>query len=157
MSVRDAVATRAGHALGVDVATLKRFVGYGLVGATGIGVDLAVVQGTRLLGAHWLLAVALAYQTAMTWNFALQRRFVWHSTGSVVREYIRYFAVDVGAFGVRAAVVWATIDLSNPWDAMPYVPAPIDPAVPASLLGIACAVVVGFAGAETLVFGEVRE
>jgi putative flippase GtrA len=142
MSVRDAVATRAGHALGVDVATLKRFVGYGLVGATGIGVDLAVVQGTRLLGAHWLLAVALAYQTAMTWNFALQRR---------------YFAVDVGAFGVRAAVVWATIDLSNPWDAMPYVPAPIDPAVPASLLGIACAVVVGFAGAETLVFGEVRE
>jgi len=157
MSVADAVAMRASHHLGVDVARCKRLVGYALVGGMGIGVDLAVVQGTRMLGVHWLLAVALAYQTAMTWNFALQRRYVWHSSGSLLREYVRYFVVDVGAFGVRAAVVWATLDLTHPWDAMPYVPAPVDPAVPASLLGIACAVLVGFAGAETLVFGEVGD
>jgi putative flippase GtrA len=157
MSVADHLATRGEHHLGLPPARLKRLAGYAAVGATGIGVDLAVVQTTRALGIHWLLAVFLAYQTAMTWNFALQRRYVWHSTGSLVREYLRYFVVDVGAFGVRAAVVWATLDLTNPWDAMPYVPAPIDPAVPASLLGIMAAVLVGFEGAEAFVFGEVRD
>jgi len=136
------------------VSRLKRMIGYGLVGITGIPVDLAVVEAGHLLGVHYLLAIAVAYQVAMSWNFALQRRYVFNAAGNLIRQYIRYWIIDVIAFGVRAAVVWALVGLWNPWLALPYIPDPIGPAVPASVIGIAAAFVIGFGGTETVVFGE---
>ena len=136
------------------MSRLRRMVGYGAVGTTGIVVDLAIVEAGHLLGLHYLVAVAIAYQTAMTWNFVLQRRFVYRATGNALRQYIRYFIVDVLAFGVRAGIVIALVGVWNPWLALPYVPDPIGPAVPASIIGIAAAFVIGFGGTETVVFGE---
>jgi putative flippase GtrA len=153
MSVADAVAHRASARFGVPESEAKRLLGYAAVGATGVVVDLSVVQAARMAGLHWLLAVGLAFWTAMTWNFTLQRTYVWRASGSVVRQYVRYVFVDVGALGVRVAVVAATVSWLHPWEALPYVPGVIAPAVPGSLLGICCAVVVGFVGTEILVFG----
>lgn len=154
MSVATALAERTSTALGVSTPRLKRMVGYGAVGATGIGVDLTIVQALRMVGIHYLLTIAVAYHVAMTWNFAWQRRYVFRATGNVVRQYIRYLIVDVSAFVVRAVTVWALVDWTTPLDALPYIPQPIAPAVPASLLGIGLAFLVGFAGTETLVFGR---
>lgn len=145
--------------LGYDVTAgkLKRMVGYGAVGVTGIAVDLSIVEGFTLVGVHHLVAVAIAYQTAMTWNFVLQRRFVYRATaGNIVRQYLRYFVVDVSAFAVRVGVVVATVDVFSPWDALPYVPTPIHAAVPASFVGIVLAFIIGFQGTDELVFGEYR-
>jgi dolichol-phosphate mannosyltransferase len=139
--------------IGLSHDRLRRLLGYGAVGASGIVVDLAIVQLLIELGAHHLVAVLVAYQTAMTWNFAFQRRFVYRATGNAVRQYIRYVIVDLSAFAVRVGAVVATVDLASPWDALPYVPKTIAPAVPASLVGIALAFLVGFAGTETVVFG----
>jgi len=157
MSVTTGVVERTSSALGVSTARLKRMVGYGAVGATGIVVDLSIVQLLRTIGVHYLLTIALSYQVAMTWNFWWQRRYVFKATeGSIIRQYIRYFWVDVSAFIVRAGVVWAMIDWTSPLDALPYIPDPVKPAVPASLLGIGLAFLIGFAGADTLVFGRDR-
>ena len=155
MSVTDSVAGRAGHALGVDAGRLKRMVGYGFVGLSGVAVDLGMVQALRGLGLHYLPTILLSYQLAMTWNFIWQRQLVFRATaGNAVRQYLRYFVVDISAFIVRAGVVVLTVDVTTPWDALPYVPTPLAPAVPASAVGIGLAFLVGFAGTDTLVFGE---
>jgi len=158
VSTRESVEQWAADLLSVNVSKLRRMVGYGAVGATGIVVDLSIVEGLSLLGIHHLLAVLVAYQTAMTWNFAWQRRLVYQATGGdVIRQYIRYFFVDVSAFIVRVGAVVAFVDLSDPFQALPYIPQPIDPAVPASLVGIILAFLIGFAGTDTVVFGRYTE
>jgi len=157
MSVATSVVERTSSALGISTGRLKRMVGYGAVGATGIVVDLLIVQVLRVAGLHYLLTIAISYQAAMTWNFHWQRRYVFHATkGNIIRQYIRYFWVDVSAFFVRAATVWALVDWTSPLDALPYIPAPIKPAVPASLFGIILAFLIGFAGTDTFVFGRDR-
>lgn len=155
MSISDL--NRALDDLHIWPAKLRRLVGYGAVGATGIAVDLAITQGLIWAGVHHLVAIVVAYQLAMTYNFALQRRFVYRATGNWLRQYLRYIVVDAGAFAIRVAVVVATVDLAEPWMALPYVPGVIAPAVPASFVGIALAFLIGFQGTDTIVFGrEVR-
>jgi putative flippase GtrA len=155
MSVRESVVEQVEAAERLTVAKLRRMAGYGTVGATGIVVDLALVEGLIRLGAHHLFAIAVAYQLAMTWNFALQRRFVYQATaGNALRQYLRYLTVDVSAFAIRAGVVIATVDLTSPWLALPYVPGHVAPAVPASFVGIVLAFIVGFQGTDTVVFGR---
>jgi len=155
MSVATALAERTSTALGISTARLKRMVGYGAVGVTGIGVDLSIVEALSLAGAHWLLAVAAGYQVAMTWNFVWQRQLVFKATeGNIVRQYLRYLVVDVSALVVRVATVWLLVDYASPFDALPYIPYPIAAAVPASLVGIALAFLIGFAGTDTVVFGR---
>lgn len=140
----------------ISAAKLKRMLGYGAVGATGIAVDLSIVEALSVLGVHHLLAITVAYQTAMTYNFALQRSFVYGATaGNVLRQYLRYLTVDVSAFAVRAGAVIVLVDLSDPFTALPYLSA-VDPAVPASFIGIVLAFVIGFQGTDELVFGEHR-
>lgn len=147
-------ATEARSFLGVPTAKVRRMVGYGAVGATGVVVDLAVVEAGALLGIHYLLAVVAAYHVAMTWNFTWQRRFVYRATaGNVVRQFVRYYIVDSSAFLVRVGIVIVTVDLASPWLALPYVPYPIGPAVPASGVGILAAFLVRFQGTDELVFG----
>jgi dolichol-phosphate mannosyltransferase len=156
MSVRDQLVGAAETA--VPTAKLRRLVGYGGVGATGVVVDLGVLEALTLAGTHHLVALLIAYGLAMTWNFGLQRALVYRATGNPWRQWCRYAAVDAAAFALRVAVVVATVDLASPWAALPYVPAPVHAAVPASAVGIALAFLVGFQGAETVVFGrEVRD
>ncbi len=135
---------------------LKRMVGYGVVGLTGIAVDLSIVEAGSLLGVHHLLAVVAAFVVAMTWNFILQRRFVYNAAGNIIRQYCRYFVVDVSAFLVRFGIVVATVDLSSPWLALPYVPYPVGPAVPASVVGILAGFLAGFHGTDEIVFGGIH-
>jgi len=157
MSIRSVLHERA-TSDSVTVSKLRRMAGYGAVGATGIIVDLALVEGLIRLGAHHLFAIAVAYQLAMSWNFILQRRFVYQATaGNALRQYLRYLSVDVSAFAIRAGVVIATVDLTSPWLALPYVPGHVAPAVPASFVGIVLAFIVGFQGTDTVVFGRYTE
>jgi len=153
MSTREVVAERAAGALNTDVATLRRMVGYGAVGATGIVVDLSIVEGLSIVGAHHLLAITVAYWTAMSWNFIWQRQLVYRAGGDALRQFVRYQVVDVSAFVVRAGAVIVLVDLSDPFQAMPFLAA-VDPAVPASFVGIVLAFAIGFGGTDTVVFGE---
>lgn len=156
MSTLEDLAVVSGLEDRFGMAKVRRMIGYGAVGATGIVVDLSIVEGLSLAGVHHLLAVLVAYQFAMTWNFALQRQFVYKASGNVVRQFLRYLFVDVSAFVVRVGAVITFVDLSDPFQALPYVPAPIDPAVPASFVGIVLAFIIGFQGTDTVVFGRER-
>lgn len=154
MSVRERLGVVA-PAWWPGIGKLKRMGGYGAVGLTGVPVDLGILEGLSLLGVHHLLAICISYLAAMTWNFTLQRRYVYRAVGgNAIRQFIRYFFVDVSAFAVRAGVVILTVDALSWWQGLPYIPRPIDPAVPASAVGIVLAFLIGFQGTDDVVFGD---
>jgi len=154
MSVRENIASVA-PSWWPGIEKAKRMVGYGAIGLTGIPVDLGILEALSLLGVHHLIAICISYLIAMTWNFGLQRRYVYRAaTGNTIRQYVRYFFVDASAFAVRAGVVIVTVDALSWWEGLPYIPTPIDPAVPASAVGIVLAFIIGFQGTDEIVFGE---
>ncbi len=63
--------------------TGRRWVKFNLVGAIGIGVQLAVLAALRALGVHYLLATALAVEAAVIHNFVWHERFTWKDRASL--------------------------------------------------------------------------
>ena len=54
-----------------------RFLKFSLVGAIGIGVQLAVLAALTAKGVNYLLATALAVESAVLHNFLWHQRFTW--------------------------------------------------------------------------------
>ena len=54
---------------------------FALVGAIGIGVQLAVLQALTALGCHYLWATGFAVEAAILHNFAWHQRFTWSDRG----------------------------------------------------------------------------
>ncbi len=63
--------------------TSQRWLKFNLVGAIGIGVQLGMLAALRTLGMNYLLATALAVETAVVHNFIWHERFTWADRGSV--------------------------------------------------------------------------
>jgi dolichol-phosphate mannosyltransferase len=85
--------------LGWHPGVLARGVGFGLVGATGLAVNTAVMwllADAGHLGLHYLLAAALTTQVSSTWNFLLADTLIYrgHGTGRVRRRYAGFMAVS---------------------------------------------------------------
>lgn len=88
-----------------------QLVQYGLVGGSGIPVDMAIVAGLLAIGMHHLVAQPLAWTVAMTWNFSLNWWFTFdRPDGSILRQWAGYGAVQLGALAVRVAVVAVLVD-----------------------------------------------
>lgn len=129
---------------------LKRLAGYGAIGATGIPVDLAVVWATALAGLPALAASIVGYQVAVTWNYAWQRRLVFGSTRSVLREFGEYVLADLAGGLMRVGVVTGLLVTGSLTPAVSRTRVPA--AVLASAVGIAAAFLVTFALADHYVF-----
>jgi len=145
-----------------DPDRVLRFVGYGLIGATGIPIDLLVTNTIAGAGAHYLVATLLGYTLAMTWNFTLQRRYVFDSGANALREYIRYLGVDLASAAVRTGVVVAlmvgvsretALIATRTGRLLPVLTQhSIEAVTIASVLGIGVAFVVGFLLTDAYVF-----
>ena len=92
-----------GRLYSAKYAGLSRFVRFGLVGLSGMVVDLAALMLLRLAAPFWL-ARGLAIWVAMTWNFLLHRRYTFEvsAIGSNLRQYIEFS----GACLLGASVNW---------------------------------------------------
>ncbi|MFI7407754.1 glycosyltransferase [Streptomyces sp. NPDC049627] len=90
---------RLGHPRrsGGRAGELGRFVGFGLVGASGIGVNTAALWFFySLLNTPALLGATLATQVSTAWNFALIEALVYRGTGHGTRvgRGVRFFALN---------------------------------------------------------------
>ncbi len=56
---------------------IQRMAKFALVGAVGIAVQLAVLEGLTRLGCHYLPATGFAVETAVLHNFLWHQRFTW--------------------------------------------------------------------------------
>lgn len=158
---------------GIEIATLQhvsdpervlRFLGYGAIGASGIPIDMVVTNTVAGLGAHYLVATLAGYVLAMTWNFALQRRYVFATGANPIREFGRYVGVDATSAAVRTGIVVALLAgvgretalfATRAGAVLPLLTQhSIAPVTIASLAGIGVAFVVGFALTDAYVFGS---
>jgi putative flippase GtrA len=92
------------------VPVLARLVRFGLVGASGILVNLVVLAGALRLAEHpssvavQATAETLATQVAILWNFALTERWVFRTDGPHARRLLRfagYWLVSVVSLAVQ--------------------------------------------------------
>lgn len=127
----------------VEARRVVRFVEFAAVGATGAVVDVAItVYSIGLM--HYLLANALGFLVANTWNFSLNRRYTFdRADGPIRQQYAAYLGIHVATFAIRAGVIVALVELAGA------------PEVPSSLVGVGAAAIANFLGAE-LVFTESR-
>ena len=162
MSIRETVARQSWWP---DVAPGRwtRAVGYTAVGASGIPVDMLATNTVAGLGGHYLVATVAGYLLALTWNFSLQRRYVFDGGEAIIPEYLNYIAVDGVAAALRIGVVVSLLQGVSRETAIlatrtgRLVPlldgGSIAPVTVASLAGIAVASAVGFLLTDTFVFG----
>lgn len=92
----------------------------GLNTAVGLGIFvmlyLSFGDALRYLG-----ALALAYALALPLGFVLQRRFVFKVTGTWLPDFLRYAAVQSGAFGMNVVILPALVEVLG----APVVPAQV--------------------------------
>lgn len=86
-----------------------RFTRFGLVGASGLVVNSAVLAlAAGLLGVHYLVGVVLATQASTLWNFALVERWALREeerTGSRTVRYLQFSAMNNVALLARGPMV----------------------------------------------------
>ena len=119
---------------------VRRAAKYGVVGITGIPIDLGIVWLASQLHAHWLVATLAGYLAAVTWNYNWHRRLVYHSDSRLLLEYLRYCGADVSGAAIRLLVV-AILITRTPFGV-----------VFASFAGITAAAGIKFGLAERYVF-----
>lgn len=94
-------------------ALLLEFIRFGLVGTSGVVVDLAAAYGTVwLVGPYG--AGAISYLCAATWTWALNRIWTWRGRGSgpLWREWLRWLGVNTSGLVFNRGLFFILITLS---------------------------------------------
>jgi putative flippase GtrA len=102
---------------------------YLLVGGLNTALGLGVFVLLYLVGLPYLVALALAYALVLPVGFALQRRFVFKVTGTVVADFLRYCTVQSAAFAMNVVFLPALVEVLGA------------PVVPAQVVSLALVVV----------------
>jgi len=122
----------------VDPSRLVRFVEYLAVGASGAVLDISITAST-LGTVHYLIANALGFFVANSWNFSLNYRFTFDpSEGSLSRQYPAYLGWHAATFVIRAVVVSILVETAGV------------STLTASAVGIGTAALVNFGGSERI-------
>jgi dolichol-phosphate mannosyltransferase len=80
---------------------LWRMLRFGIVGAVGTVVNLAVMAGALHLGVHYVLAAVLAAEVSIVGNFLLQERFVF-ADGRHGQSWVKRFVQAVSFNNLEA-------------------------------------------------------
>jgi putative flippase GtrA len=120
---------------------LTRWLKFNAVGLVGVGVQLAVLSLLVKLGVNYLVATALAVETALLQNYFWHVRWTWRGReGSLWR-----FHLGNGLISLVSNVV--LMKVFSGWVGMPV--------VPANLLAIAITSVVNFFVGDRWVFSSI--
>jgi putative flippase GtrA len=85
---------------------LVRWMKFNAVGAIGICVQLGVLAGLRSgLGMNYLLATALAVETAVLHNFFWHERFTWADRQGAAARRLWKFNFTTGVFSLAGNVI----------------------------------------------------
>lgn len=85
--------------------TIRQFLTFGLVGLSGLGVSLLIVNIVMACKGNFVLANVLAFFVAVTWNFFLNRRFTFEK--NTHKHPALQWAMFVGSCAVGTACNWA--------------------------------------------------
>lgn len=93
---------------------LKKFVKFGVVGASGAVIDFGLTALCKgILGVPELLANAIGFTVAATSNYFFNRVWTWRSTSKEVGvEYAKFFIVSLIGLGLNSLIVFLLKDIS---------------------------------------------
>lgn len=93
---------------------LKKFVKFGVVGASGAVIDFGLTALCKgILGVPELLANAIGFTVAATSNYFFNRVWTWRSTSKEVGvEYVKFFIVSLIGLGLNSIIVFLLKDIS---------------------------------------------
>ncbi len=128
------------------IRTGKRWLKFNLVGAVGIGVQLAVLTALKAAGLHYLAATVLAVEAAIVHNFFWHARYTWADRASVsladaACRFLKFHVAN-GAVSLTGNVFLMQILVGELYL----------PVVPANLLAIATCGVANFLLGDRFVF-----
>ena len=94
---------------------LRELVLFGLVGATGYAVNLAVFQVVWGTGASHLVAATAAFLAAVANNYLWNRRWTFAGAASTSKrvQAPRFLAVSLGAFGMSLIVLEVLVSVGH--------------------------------------------
>lgn len=120
-----------------------RWCKFSLVGAIGIGVQLAALAVLTAAGVHYLLATALAVEMAVLHNFAWHQNFTWSDRGAgALAGRLARFHLANGAISLVGNLALMRLLVGHFGL----------PPLPANLLSIAVCSLANFLAADRLVF-----
>ncbi len=120
---------------------VQRWFRFSVVGLVGIGVQLAMLAVLTRGGLHYLLATAIAVETAVLHNYAWHCRWTWVERGvapAAEADRLLRFHVANGLVSIVSNLLWMRL-LTGVWGM---------PAVPANLLAIGATSLLNFALSE---------
>ncbi|MCB1169028.1 MAG: GtrA family protein [Leptospiraceae bacterium] len=124
---------------------MMQFIRFGLVGALGTFVNMAVFEGLRLTGMHYTLASILSFLVAATGNYLLNRRWTFRAARDSAGGWLLYIAVN-GAGLLANLGVLVSLRQWGGW-----------PTSLAQLAGIGAGMVLNFVLSKTIVFRSGHE
>jgi len=83
----------------------RRWLKFSAVGLIGAGVQLAALAILLKFGVHYLLATALAVETALLQNYAWHRRWTWVERETFTGRLLRFHIAN-GLISVTSNLAW---------------------------------------------------
>ena len=83
----------------------RRWLKFSVVGLIGVGVQLAALALLLKFGMHYLLATALAVETAVLHNYAWHRRWTWAERETFSGRLFRFHIAN-GLISVASNLAW---------------------------------------------------
>jgi len=84
---------------------VQQFIKFGLVGLSGVGVGLGVLNVCMWIWPCFPVANVIAFLIAVSWNFLLNRRFTFEPVNkSVFRQWLEFVIACLGGAGMNWAV-----------------------------------------------------
>lgn len=84
---------------------LRQFLTFGVVGLSGLGISLIIVNVLMIYTGNFALANIVAFCIAMTWNFFLNRRFTFRESNS--KSLFLQWSMFAGSCALGTACNWA--------------------------------------------------
>ncbi len=122
--------------------TVSQFMRFGLVGALGTIVNLALFETIRRMGLHYMPAASISFLVAATSNYLLNRRWTFADSNDSFRGWFLYLLVNLLGLGANLIVLLIFRESLN-W-----------PVILAQLAGIGAGTVLNFVLSKTLVFSS---
>jgi putative flippase GtrA len=137
---------------------------FGIVGLSGVFVDMAVVVFCReMFGLDERLGALPAFVLAVTWNYELNRRYTFtHKPENWWRSYLSFVVVGLLGLGVRLAtmhvlIAWLGMTAAKTFKLGPLVLSFLRLSYVASFLGIVAAYLFNFIGSKYWAFAPSAE
>jgi len=124
---------------------MPRYLKFSIVGLIGVAVQLAALQLLVKLGAHYLIATALAVETALLHNYSWHRVWTWSGREPAPHRLLRFHIAN-GLISLISNLLWMRLLIG--WFGLPP--------ILANLMAIAATSVLNFFLADGWVFARAR-